>query len=73
MLTGEDLGHGAAAFLARVPIVKECGNAVEPAMHVDITAGGDGDNRMRIGLRDCFNQLILSKGKFVAAIEALAF
>jgi hypothetical protein len=53
--------------------VKECGNAVEPAMHVDITAGGDGDNRMRIGLRDCFNQLILSKGKFVAAIEALAF
>jgi hypothetical protein len=73
MLASENVGEGTAALLSGIPVMEERGHAGKPAVHVDVSASGDRDDGVRVGLGDCLNQLVLSKGQLIATVIAFAF
>ncbi len=68
----ENVGHGRAAFLPRVPGVQQRGYLIEPRHHVHAAASGESDDGVGIGCGHRFDQLVLTPGQAEGAIEAFA-
>ena len=72
MLAEENLGDGRAALLAGILGVQQRGNLVEPAPRIHAAAAGEGDDGVRIGRGDGFDQRVLSPGQREGAVVSFA-
>ena len=68
----EDLGERGAAGLARVVVVEESWNGVDPGLRVDATARGEDDDGVFIERGDGADESVLAEGKLEGAVEAFA-
>ena len=73
MLAEENLSDGRAAFLAGIVCVEQGWNLGEPMLGVHAAAASEGDDGVRIGLGDGFNQRVLAPRQGEGAVESLAF
>jgi hypothetical protein len=72
-LAGEDFCEGGAAGLAGIPGFEQRGDLVDPLGGVDVAAGGEGDDGVRVDGGDGADELILTEGKREGAVAAFGF
>src|SRR5262249_34489555 len=70
-LAKEDLGERGAPLLARVPGFQGRGDPVEPAGHLRPAAGGEDDDRSRVGGGALPDQLLPSRRQREGTVPAL--
>ena len=69
----EDFCEGFAALLSAVPGFEEDRDVVEPALRIDVAAGGDGDDGFGVGGGDFADEFVLAEGEGEGAVAGFAF